>query len=70
MALIQLNLPNPEPTGKLAFVPGQSFNLGSLSMMQAVLSNSGQVVTPERALRCAAVLACIRILCEDLRQCR
>ena len=35
-------------------------------MMQAVLSNSGQVVTPERALRCAAVLACIRILCEDL----
>jgi HK97 family phage portal protein len=66
VALIQLNLPNPEPTGKLAFVPGQSFNLGSLSMMQAVLSNSGQVVTPERALRCAAVLACIRILCEDL----
>ncbi|MGA8271734.1 MAG: phage portal protein [Candidatus Sulfotelmatobacter sp.] len=66
MALIQLNLPNPEPTGKLAYLPGQSFNLGSLGMMQSALSNSGQFVSPERAMRSAAVLACIRILCEDL----
>ena len=65
MSLIQLNLPNP-PTGKLAYIPGQSFNLGSLSMMQSALSNSGQFVSPERAMRSAAVLACIRILCEDL----
>ena len=65
MSLIQLNLPNP-PTGKLAYIPGQSFNLGSLSMMQSALSNSGQFVTPERALRASAVLACIRILSEDL----
>jgi HK97 family phage portal protein len=66
VALIQLNLPNPEPSGKLAYLPGQSFNLGSLSMMQSALSNSGQFVSPERAMRSAAVLACIRILCEDL----
>src|SRR5580700_5815405 len=65
MSLIQLNLPNP-PTGKLAYIPGQSFNLGSLSMMQSALSNSGQFVSPERAMRSAAVLACIRIICEDL----
>jgi HK97 family phage portal protein len=65
MSLIQLNLPNP-PSGKLAYIPGQSFNLGSLSMMQSALSNSGQFVSPERAMRSAAVLACIRILCEDL----
>jgi HK97 family phage portal protein len=35
-------------------------------MMQSALSNSGQFVSPERAMRSAAVLACIRILCEDL----
>ena len=66
MSLTLLNLPNPEPTGKLAYLPGQSFNLGSLGMMQSALSNSGQFVSPERAMRSAAVLACIRILCEDL----
>jgi HK97 family phage portal protein len=57
-----------EPTGKLAYFPGecQSFNLGSLGMMQSALSHSGQYVSPERAMRSAAVLACIRILCEDL----
>ncbi len=35
-------------------------------MMQSALSNSGQFVSLERAMRSAAVLACIRILCEDL----
>ena len=31
-----------------------------------VQDNSGQYVTPERAMRSAAVLACIHILCADL----
>jgi HK97 family phage portal protein len=42
-------------------------NIGTLaSMLGGVRTNSGQYVTPERAMRSAAVLACIRILCEDL----
>lgn len=68
MGLITLNLPNPEP-GKRALLPsGAPYNnLASLaSMFGGVRSLSGQYVTPERAMRSAAVLACIRILCEDL----
>jgi phage portal protein BeeE len=34
--------------------------------LTGVRTNSGQYVTPERAMRSAAVLACIHILCSDL----
>lgn len=54
-------------TGPRAEIFGAPYNLGSLaSMLTGVRTNSGQYVTPERAMRSAAVLACIRILCEDL----
>jgi len=68
VGLIQLNLPSPIPTGKRADMPlGAPYNLGTLtSLMMGVKSHSGQYVTPDKALRAAAVLACIRILCEDL----
>ena len=56
------------PTGTQAEMPlGAPYNLGSLaSMLTGVRTNSGQYVTPERAMRSAAVLACIHILCADL----
>ncbi len=67
MSLTLLNLPNPTPTGKRTELLGAPYNLGSLaSLLTGVRTNSGQFVTPERAMRSAAVLACIRILCEDL----
>jgi HK97 family phage portal protein len=68
MGLIQLNLPAPVPSGKRATLPlGAPYNLGSLaSLMVGVKANSGQYVTPQTALRASAVLACIRILTEDL----
>ena len=68
MALTLLNLPSPVPTGKQAELPlGSPYSLGSLaSLMIGVRSHSGQVVTPATALRASAVLACIRILCEDI----
>jgi HK97 family phage portal protein len=67
MSLTLLNLPNPEP-GKKALLPnGAPYNLARMAdMFGGVRSLSGQYVTPERAMRSAAVLACIRILCEDL----
>jgi len=67
MSLTLLNLPNPEP-GKRALLPnGAPYNLARMAdMFGGVRSLSGQYVTPERAMRSAAVLACIRILCEDL----
>ncbi|MGD0629017.1 MAG: phage portal protein [Terracidiphilus sp.] len=67
MGLISLNLPNPL-TGKKAELPlGAPYNLGTLaSLLTGVRTNSGQYVTPERAMRSAAVLACIHILTEDL----
>jgi HK97 family phage portal protein len=66
MALTLLNLPSP--SGKQAELPlGVPYNLGSMaSLMIGVRSNSGQYVTPQTALRASAVLACIRILTEDL----
>jgi HK97 family phage portal protein len=66
MGLISLNLPNPTP--KRAELPlGAPYNLGTLaSLLTGVRTNSGQFVTPERAMRSAAVLACIHILCSDL----
>jgi len=55
------------PTGPQAELLGAPYSLGSLaSMLGAVRTNSGQYVSPEKAMRSAAVLACIRILCEDL----
>lgn len=70
MGLITLNLPAPPAhTGKRADVLplGAPYSLGSLaSLMVGVRSNSGQYVTPQTALRASAVLACIRILSEDL----
>jgi HK97 family phage portal protein len=68
MGLIQLNLPSPVLAGKRAELPlGAPYNLGTLaSLLTGVRTNSGQFVTPERAMRSAAVLACIHILCEDL----
>jgi HK97 family phage portal protein len=69
VGLIQLNLPNPPaPTGKRAdFGLGGAYNLGTLTaMFQGVRSNTGQYVSASTALRASAVLACIRILCEDL----
>ena len=67
MGLTLLNLPNPV-AGKQAELPlGAPYNLGSMaSLMIGVRSNSGQFVTPQTALRASAVLACIRILTEDL----
>jgi HK97 family phage portal protein len=64
MGLINLNL----PSGKQAELPlGAPYNLGSLaSLLTGVQTHSGQYVTPERAMRSAAVLACIHILCSDL----
>jgi len=69
MGLIQLNLPTPDSpaTGKRAMLPGAPYNLANLaSLMVGTRTASGQFVTPERALRASAVLACIRILTEDL----
>ncbi len=70
MGLISLNLPNPAPapTGKRAILPlGAPYSLGSMaSLMVGVRSQTGQYVTPQTALRASAVLACVRILTEDL----
>src|ERR1700733_2622454 len=68
MGLISLNIQSPVLPGKRAELPlGAPHNLGSLAtLLTGVRTNSGQFVTPERAIRSAAVLACIRILCEDI----
>ena len=66
MSLTLLNLPAPPESGKKAFLGGP-YNLGSIaSLLVGVRSQSGQFVTPATALRASAVLACIRILCEDI----
>ncbi len=45
----------------------QPSELGPLAdLFTGVRTNSGQYVTPQRAMRSAAVLACVRILSEDL----
>lgn len=67
MGLISLNLPNPAPTKRAELPLGTPYSLGTLaSLLTGVRTNSGQFVTPERAMRSAAVLACIHILCSDL----
>jgi len=70
MGLIQLNLPAPPlPQGKRADLTplGAPYSLATLTgIFQGVRTQSGQYVTPQTAMRASAVLACIRILCEDL----
>lgn len=65
MELIRLNLPTPAKKAELPL--GAPYNLGTLaSLLTGVRTHSGQFVTPERAMRSAAVLACVHILCSDL----
>jgi HK97 family phage portal protein len=67
MSLTLLNLPRPVPVvGKRAEF-GAPYDFASVATLFASLrTHSGQNVTPETAMRSAAVLACIRILTEDL----
>jgi HK97 family phage portal protein len=71
MGLITLNLPvGPVPTGKRSDASlglGSPYSLASLtSLFGGVRTNSGQFVTPQTAMRASAVLACMRILSEDI----
>jgi len=72
MSLISLNLNLPTlpetPTGKQTQLPlGTPYNLGSLmSLFGGVRTWSGSLVTPQTAMRASAVLACMRILSEDI----
>lgn len=67
MALIQLNLPAP-PTPK-AMSESARYNLAGLTaVFSGIRTHSGQYVSESTALRASAVLACIRILSEDLSQ--
>lgn len=68
MGLIALNLPDPPEQGKKAsFGLGSPYSLASMtSLFGGVRTNSGQLVTPQTAMRASAVLACIRILSEDI----
>jgi HK97 family phage portal protein len=69
MSLISLNLPSPmpEPGKKASLGMGQPYNLASVTtMFGGVRTLSGQFVTPQTAMRSAAVLACMRILSEDI----
>lgn len=65
--LISLNLPNPEPGKKASLGLGSPYSLASLTnMFGGVRTHSGQFVTPQTAMRASAVLACMRILSEDV----
>jgi len=72
LTLLNLNTPAPAlpetpVEGKRAEIIGQPYNLGSLmSLFGGVRSWAGQLVTPQTAMRASAVLACMRILSEDL----
>jgi HK97 family phage portal protein len=70
MGLITLNLPSPVPTGKRSDASlglGSPYSLASLtSLFGGVRTASGQFVTPQTAMRASAVLACMRILSEDI----
>ncbi len=62
MEFISLNLSAPKATQ-------EPYNLASLSsLFMGVRTFSGQYVTQETAMRASAVLACIRILTEDISQ--
>jgi len=67
MGLITLNLPRPVPSDKKAEFGSAPYDFASVaSLFASVRTNSGQRVNASTALRSAAVLACIRILTEDL----
>jgi HK97 family phage portal protein len=67
MGLITLNLPNPEPGKRADMSLGSPYSLASLSsLFGGVRTASGQFVTPQTAMRASAVLACMRILSEDI----
>ncbi len=71
MNLKELNLPAPPasapPAGKLATGFSERAAIAGLSeIFMGVRSHSGQFVSPQTALRASAVLACIRILTEDI----
>jgi HK97 family phage portal protein len=66
MSIISLNIGNPAPQ---AIAQSQPYNLASLtSIFTGTRTFSGQYVTQETAMRASAVLACIRILSEDISQ--
>jgi HK97 family phage portal protein len=65
MSLLQLNLPAP-PSGKLAMSSERGAIAGLSEVFLGVRSRSGQFVNSQTALRASAVLACIRILTEDI----
>jgi len=53
--------------GKRALLSSAPYDLATLSsIIGGTYSHSGQFVSPERAMRASAVLACIRILSEDI----
>jgi HK97 family phage portal protein len=68
MALTLLNLPRPEQKTDAGL--GTAFSISDIAATQdfflAHRTLSGQMVTPARALRASFVLACIRILTEDV----
>ena len=70
MGLITLNLPNPEPGKRSDALLGPwfpvLFSFSDVRFSEACATNSGQFVTPQTAMRASAVLACMRILSEDL----
>lgn len=68
--LTLLNLEQPKMTADYESSAPTGISLSDIEGMEQFLigvgTHTGQVVTPEKAKRCAAVLACIRILTEDL----
>jgi HK97 family phage portal protein len=65
VSILQLNLPTP-PSGKLALSSERGAIAGLSELFMGVRSRSGQFVNSQTALRASAVLACIRILTEDI----
>lgn len=70
--LISLNLPrmsadyeSSAPTG-VTDLPSMADVEAWEQLLIGVKTHTGQIVTPERARRCSAVLACLRILTEDI----
>ena len=68
-SLISLNLEQPVRTAGFESSAPTGASLSDLASMEqfftGVLTHSGQFVTPEKARRCAGVLACIRGISED-----
>jgi len=68
--LTLLNIGNPKITADFESSAPTGISIDDIKSMEQFLvglhTHTGQVVTPEKARRCSAVLACIRILCEDI----